>query len=153
VEKGKEKTLIDRVWDFLASIKLAVVVFAVLALTSIIGTIIEQNAEPEKNIKLLTKLFGASAAPTLFKMYGPRRGVAIYCQAWSERDVPAALEEIQGERWRGLSHERRGDRPGVGAEAVGQEDQERDGGERDQDLLHRVSGGSCRGEWRARPRA
>ena len=82
MEKGKEKTLIDRVWDFLASIKLAVVVFAVLALTSIIGTIIEQNAEPEKNIKLLTKLFGASAAPTLFKIFESLGFMDMYHSWW-----------------------------------------------------------------------
>jgi cytochrome c biogenesis protein len=66
VEKGKEKTLIDKIWDFFASIRLAIVIFALLAVTSIIGTIIEQNAEPERNIRLLAKFFGPSAAPALY---------------------------------------------------------------------------------------
>jgi cytochrome c biogenesis protein len=38
----------DRVWDFFISVKLAIVTLIVLASTSILGTIIEQNQPPEK---------------------------------------------------------------------------------------------------------
>jgi len=38
----------DRVWSFFTSVKLAIVTLIVLAVTSIIGTIIEQNQPPEK---------------------------------------------------------------------------------------------------------
>lgn len=62
----KEKKPVDKIWSFFASIKLAVVVFALISLTSIVGTIVEQDAEPEKNIKLLTKFFGSSA-PEAFR--------------------------------------------------------------------------------------
>jgi len=58
MEKGKNKTIIDKIWDIFASVKLAVVIFSLIALTSIVGTVIEQQAEPEKNIKLLMKMFG-----------------------------------------------------------------------------------------------
>ena len=39
---------IDRVWSFFTSVKLAIITLIVLAVTSIIGTIIEQNQPPEK---------------------------------------------------------------------------------------------------------
>lgn len=38
----------DRVWNFFISVKLAIVTLIVLAATSILGTIIEQNQPPEK---------------------------------------------------------------------------------------------------------
>jgi len=82
VEKGKDKTLVDRVWDTFSSVKLAVVIFAVLSLTSIVGTVIEQNAQPEKNIKLLSKLFGQSAAPTLFKVFDSLGFMDMYHSWW-----------------------------------------------------------------------
>lgn len=59
-------SLIDRVWKFFSSITLAVVVFALISLTSIVGTIIEQGADPQRNIKLLAKFVGSSAAPQAF---------------------------------------------------------------------------------------
>jgi len=58
MEKEKNKTIMDKIWDLFASVKLAVVIFSLISLTSVVGTIIEQQAEPEKNIKLLTKMFG-----------------------------------------------------------------------------------------------
>ena len=59
MEKQTNKSLTDRVWDLFASVKLAVVIFSVIAATSMVGTILEQNADPEKNIKLLVKMFGS----------------------------------------------------------------------------------------------
>jgi cytochrome c biogenesis protein len=82
VENEKNKTFIDRIWDFLASIKLAIVIFAVLSVTSIIGTIIEQNAAPERNIKLLAKLFGQSAAPSLFRTFESLGFMDMYHSWW-----------------------------------------------------------------------
>lgn len=61
----KDKTIIDKVWDIFSSIKLAVIVFTIISATSIVGTIVEQDAEPERNIKLLTKFFGDSAPSAL----------------------------------------------------------------------------------------
>lgn len=58
MEKGKNKNIIDKIWDIFASVKLAVVNFSLIVLTSSVGTVIEQNVEPEKNIKVLVKMFG-----------------------------------------------------------------------------------------------
>ncbi len=69
MDTNKEKTgIVDRVWRYFSSVSLAVVIFSIISLTSIVGTIIEQQAEPARNIKLLTKFFGESLAPTLFKV-------------------------------------------------------------------------------------
>ncbi len=56
----KKKNIFDAIWDIFASVKTAVVIFALISLTSIVGTIIEQQADPEKNIKVLGKMFGLS---------------------------------------------------------------------------------------------
>lgn len=61
----KEQTVVDRVWNFFSSITLAVVIFALISVTSIVGTIVEQQVEPERNIKVLSKFFGDSAAGVL----------------------------------------------------------------------------------------
>ncbi|MFO0752828.1 MAG: cytochrome c biogenesis protein ResB [Thermodesulfovibrionales bacterium] len=61
------QSVVDRVWSFFSSITLAVIIFAIISLTSIVGTIVEQQAEPERNIKLLTKFFG-DAAPGVYRV-------------------------------------------------------------------------------------
>jgi cytochrome c biogenesis protein len=48
VEKQQAKSLMDRVWDFFISLKLAITVIIILAAASIAGTIIEQNQPLEK---------------------------------------------------------------------------------------------------------
>lgn len=58
--ENKKKNIFDVIWDIFASVKTAVVIFALISLTSIVGTIIEQQADPEKNIKVLSKMFGLS---------------------------------------------------------------------------------------------
>ncbi|BCB96671.1 cytochrome c biogenesis protein [Dissulfurispira thermophila] len=65
--KKQNQGIVNRVWNFFSSITLAVVVFSIISLTSIVGTIIEQGAEPERNIKLLSKFFG-EASPTVFRI-------------------------------------------------------------------------------------
>jgi cytochrome c biogenesis protein len=82
LENEKDKTFVDRIWDFFASIKLAIVIFAALSLTSIVGTVIEQNADPEKNIRLLAKLFGQSAAPSLFRIFDSLGFMDMYHSWW-----------------------------------------------------------------------
>ena len=64
----KNESIVDKIWDIFSSIKLAVVVFLMISVTSIVGTIIEQQAEPEQNIKLLAKLFGLHFAPAAFRI-------------------------------------------------------------------------------------
>ncbi len=64
----KNKSIVDRIWNLFSSIRLAVVVFSIISATSIVGTVIEQQAEPERNIKLLAKFFGVTFAPTAFRI-------------------------------------------------------------------------------------
>jgi len=45
---SKEQSFTDRLWDFFCSLKLAIVTLILLALTSIIGTVIEQNLAPQE---------------------------------------------------------------------------------------------------------
>ena len=82
MEKEKNKSFIDRVWDLFASVKLAVVIFSVIALTSMVGTVIEQNVEPEKNLAVLAKLFGESAAPTLYSILDKLGFMNMYHSWW-----------------------------------------------------------------------
>jgi len=82
MEKDKKKTITDRVWDLFASVKTAVVLFALIGLTSMVGTVLEQNAEPEKNIKILTKMFGESAAPSMYEVLRKLGFMDMYHSWW-----------------------------------------------------------------------
>jgi cytochrome c biogenesis protein len=82
MDKGKNKSIADRIWDLFASVKLAVVIFSVIALTSIVGTVIEQNAEPEKNIKILTRMFGEDAAPAIYSVLDKLGFMNMYHSWW-----------------------------------------------------------------------
>ena len=61
-----KQSVVEKIWSFFSSVKLAVGIFAIISLTSIIGTIVEQQAEPTNNIALLAKLFGEAAAPAVY---------------------------------------------------------------------------------------
>jgi len=82
MEKGTNKSIIDKVWDLFASVKLAVVIFFIIALTSMIGTVLEQNAEPEKNIKILVKLFGETIAPAAYSVLDRLGFMNMYHSWW-----------------------------------------------------------------------
>jgi cytochrome c biogenesis protein len=82
LEQEKSKTFVDKVWDLFASVKLAIVIFAVISLTSIAGTILEQNAEPAKNLQILTKLFGKSLAPGLYDIFNKLGFMNMYHSWW-----------------------------------------------------------------------
>lgn len=58
MEKEKNKTIIDKLWDLFASVRFAIVIFSLIALSSIVGTVLEQRLASEKNIELLIKMFG-----------------------------------------------------------------------------------------------
>ncbi len=77
-----DKGIVDKIWDLFASVKLAIIIFSLLSVTSIIGTIIEQNAEPERNIRLLSKFFGPSAAPTAFRIFESLGFMDMYHSWW-----------------------------------------------------------------------
>jgi len=78
----ENKTITDRIWSFFASIKLAIVVFALIALTSIVGTVIEQQAPPEKNLEVLGKIFGYDNAPTLYRIFDSLGFMDMYRSWW-----------------------------------------------------------------------
>ena len=44
---SKKKNFTDELWDFFCSLKLAIITLILLALTSIIGTVLEQNKDPQ----------------------------------------------------------------------------------------------------------
>jgi len=60
-EEGLPGRILGGVWDFFTSIKLTVILLILLALVSIIGTIIDQT-EPAKNLEMLAGLFGQARA-------------------------------------------------------------------------------------------
>ncbi|RME65014.1 MAG: cytochrome c biogenesis protein ResB, partial [Nitrospirae bacterium] len=78
----EKKTLVDRIWDIFASVKTAIVLFALIASTSIVGTVIEQNAEPEKNLTVLSRLFGEELAPTLYRILDTLGFMDMYHSWW-----------------------------------------------------------------------
>ena len=44
---SKQKSFTDELWDFFCSLKLAIITLILLALTSILGTVLEQNKDPQ----------------------------------------------------------------------------------------------------------
>jgi cytochrome c biogenesis protein len=81
-QKKEKQGIIDKLWNFFTSIKLAVIVFALISITSIVGTIIEQQAPPERNIKLLAKFFGESFAPTAYRILDTLEFTNMYRSWW-----------------------------------------------------------------------
>ncbi|MDA8175297.1 MAG: cytochrome c biogenesis protein ResB [Nitrospiraceae bacterium] len=80
--ESKKETLSDKVWSFFSSIKLAIVVFSLIALTSIVGTILEQNAAPEVNMRVLSHLVGISAAPMMYRILDAMDFMNMYRSWW-----------------------------------------------------------------------
>ena len=70
VDEKRSPSPMDRVWDFFTSVKLAIVTLIVLAATSVIGTIVEQNQPPEKYHKIYEDwAFALMDRINLFDMY------------------------------------------------------------------------------------
>ncbi len=69
-QKGIVEIVADKVWKFFSSVKLAVVLLIILAIVSVIGTVIQQNESPEKYLteysQSTVQLFEAIG---LFDMY------------------------------------------------------------------------------------
>jgi len=80
-EKEK-KDIFESIWKSLASVKLAIFVFIILATSSIVGTIVEQGAEPTQNITLLAKFVGDSAAPTVYNIFAKLGFMDMYGSWW-----------------------------------------------------------------------
>jgi cytochrome c biogenesis protein len=82
LEEKEKKDIFESTWKFLASVKLAIFIFIALSLSSIVGTIVEQKAEPAKNIALLAKFFGDSAAPTVYNIFAKMGFMDMYGSWW-----------------------------------------------------------------------
>ncbi len=50
--KAEKRSFIDSIWDFFASLKLTIITLILLAVTSIIGTVIQQNKAPQEYIQV-----------------------------------------------------------------------------------------------------
>jgi cytochrome c biogenesis protein len=74
--------LVEKLWGLFASVRLAIVIFSLLALTSIVGTVLEQRAPREKNIQILTELFGPHLAPDLYDILFSLGFMDMYRSWW-----------------------------------------------------------------------
>jgi len=81
-ETKEKKDIFESSWKFLASVKLAVFILIALASLSIVGTIVEQGADPSKNLSLLGKLFGETAAPTVYNVFAKLGFMDMYGSWW-----------------------------------------------------------------------
>src|SRR5512145_3566841 len=50
-QQGIVEVAADKIWKFFASVKLAVVLLIILAVVSVVGTVIEQNQAPEDYLR------------------------------------------------------------------------------------------------------
>ena len=69
---SKEPSFNDQLWDFFCSLKLAIITLILLATTSIIGTVIEQNKTPQEylqNYGMSESTYKALDALQFFDMY------------------------------------------------------------------------------------
>jgi cytochrome c biogenesis protein len=82
MEQEKKKSFLDRIWDFLASVRLAIIIFALIAITSIVGTVLEQQVEKAKNIEVLAKIFGEKLAPHLYTLFYKLGFMDMYHSWW-----------------------------------------------------------------------
>jgi cytochrome c biogenesis protein len=64
-QKGIVEIIADKVWKFFSSVKLAVVLLIILAIVSVIGTVIQQNEAPEKYLREYSQ-----STVQLFEMLG-----------------------------------------------------------------------------------
>jgi cytochrome c biogenesis protein len=78
----KDKDLFESIWKFFASVKFAIYIFIALATLSIVGTIVEQQAEPARNIALLAKFFGDAFAPTVYNIFANLGFMDMYGSWW-----------------------------------------------------------------------
>lgn len=82
MEERTQKGFVDRVWDFFASIKLAIVSFALIASSSVIGTLIEQNGAYQQNVEIVAKFVGHGAAPAVYRALDAAGFMDMYHSWW-----------------------------------------------------------------------
>ncbi|MDA8327037.1 MAG: cytochrome c biogenesis protein ResB [Nitrospiraceae bacterium] len=79
---SKSNSISDKVWSFFSSIKLAIAIFALIGLTSIVGTVIEQQASYETNIRVLYHLVGRGLAPSAYRVLDALGFMNMYRSWW-----------------------------------------------------------------------
>lgn len=82
MEEKKQKNVFDRIWSALASLRFAILIFAMIALTSIVGTVIEQGVEPAKNLKIITELVGPGMAESVYRALNAMGFMDMYHSWW-----------------------------------------------------------------------
>jgi len=80
--QGENKKFVDRIWDSLASVKLAIVIFALIAISSIAGTILEQGGSPESNVKIIGSFVGYNLAPRVYGILDALGFMDMYRSWW-----------------------------------------------------------------------
>jgi cytochrome c biogenesis protein len=78
----EKKSVINKIWGLFASVKLAIVIFSLIALTSIVGTVLEQGAESARNVVILSKLFGETLGPTVYAILNNLGFMDMYRSWW-----------------------------------------------------------------------
>ncbi len=76
----KEKNILEKIWGFFASIKLAIVVLLLIATTSIIGTVIPQEAD--KALTFLASVVGDNSAPAIYNVFLKLNFFDMYHASW-----------------------------------------------------------------------
>ncbi len=76
------KSIVDIAWDWLSSVKLAIIIFALISLTAVMGTVIEQNAPYENNIQVISKFVGMAKAPSVYKVLDFMGFMDMYRSWW-----------------------------------------------------------------------
>jgi cytochrome c biogenesis protein len=82
MEQEKRISFVDKIWESLASVKLAIIIFALISITSIVGTVLEQRADPARNIQILAKIFSESLAPGLYSFFDKLGFMDMYHSWW-----------------------------------------------------------------------
>ncbi|GAB4167513.1 MAG: cytochrome c biogenesis protein ResB [Geothermobacteraceae bacterium] len=70
----RDKSFFEHIWDFFCSLKLAIATLILLAITSIIGTVIQQNANPQDYIR--------EYGPTAYKIFVALDFLDMYHSWW-----------------------------------------------------------------------
>ncbi|MCK9172632.1 MAG: cytochrome c biogenesis protein ResB, partial [Desulfuromonas thiophila] len=67
---GQQRTVVAAIWDFFCSLKLSIFTLIVLAITSIIGTVIQQNRPAEEYLRFFSeKTYHLLNSLQFFDMY------------------------------------------------------------------------------------
>ncbi len=78
----KDLSIVAKIWNLFSSVRLAIVLIAMLALTSIVGTVIEQNAIKARNIQVISTFVGESMAPAAYRFLDALGFMNMYHSWW-----------------------------------------------------------------------